>query len=193
MEWTSDSTRGHWLRPLLDPSWSDMHLVAGVELHGGELILDAAGWRYLEPRQGNLDPRVLAGVATHLADHTTTPDVGIAAVWEGWGGQPTVVAAAPRLVLPDRAHYLFAAGVREFTDPSWTAGAPWVDDRWPNSPSILWPDDHTWVLVSEVDFDSTVVAGSRALIDALVADPTIEAHEIPEGARLDSASDTLNH
>lgn len=67
--------------------------------------------------------------------------------------------------------------------------AAWTGQATPRG--IIWPDDHAWVLVTEVDFDSTIVAGPRPLIDALVADPTLEALEIPEGAHLDWLADRL--
>jgi hypothetical protein len=33
---------------------------------------------------------------------------------------------------------------------------------WATLPSILWADDQAWVLTTEVDFDSTLVAGTTA-------------------------------
>lgn len=38
---------------------------------------------------------------------------------------------------------------------------------WAHSPSILWPDDHGWAIATEIDFDSTLVAGTRALVREL--------------------------
>ena len=52
--------------------------------------------------------------------------------------------------------------------------------------------DRAWVLVSEIDYDSTVVAGPRDLVAALVADPGIEAFEIPPGADLTQDGDRIN-
>ncbi|WP_244632259.1 hypothetical protein [Microbacterium sp. Se63.02b] len=48
------------------------------------------------------------------------------------------------------------------------------------------------MMVSEVDFDSTIVAGSAALIDAICADQRLEAFAIPEGADLTWDADTVN-
>ena len=48
-----------------------------------------------------------------------------------------------------------------------------IPPQFPQSPSILWPADRRWVMVSEIDFDSTVVAGSQELISALVLDPAM--------------------
>ena len=57
---------------------------------------------------------------------------------------------------------------------------------------IVWPDDRAWVLVGEVDWDSTIIGGSAELIRALVADERLEALPIREGADLTWDSDEVN-
>ena len=82
-------------------------------------------------------------------------------------------ATGPRLELPDRAYVCFEAGIAEFGDADWAARAPWVEPseagRDPQSPNVIWPEDRAWLLVSEIDFDSTLIACSRACADALLA------------------------
>jgi hypothetical protein len=110
------------------------------------------------------------------------------------------ISEAPRLELPDRGYVLFSASAREFAAPGWVLTAPWRDlpaeergfPPQAHSPGILWPDDHAWVLVSEIDFDSTVVAGSAELIAALCADDRIEALPIPADASLAWDADEVN-
>jgi hypothetical protein len=196
-------------------------LLGRARVHHVEAIA-ASGWRYAEPEEGCLDPALLAGVSRHLLQHTATPETGIAAVWEGWGGLtsgagyavvslgplgrdglispapssallPVEVVNGPRLELPGRDYFLFEAGIGAFTDASWAVSAPWVrDSERPQSPSILWPEDRAWALVTEIDYDSTVVAGSRELIERIVRDPELEALEIPEGADLSWHGDQVN-
>lgn len=48
------------------------------------------------------------------------------------------------------------------------------------------------MLVSEIDWDSTVVAGTRELIAAIVDDRRLEASDIPSGTDLSQNSDLLN-
>jgi hypothetical protein len=224
--------------------------------HPGVSPTDAEGWRYSEPEEGQLDPELVAAASEVLAAHTTTPDDGFVAVWDGWGGltgglgygpsrvlfalagsddQPSDAAAAqhedflarsaqdqlnnafrkptwqpgvlsddiskgPRLELPARAHVLFRGGVRELADPAWPDRAPWRDGAQADagffpaveSPSLVWPADRAWVLVSEVDFDSTIVGGSNAAIRALCADPRLEALPIPADADLTWDADEVN-
>jgi hypothetical protein len=95
---------------------------------------------------------------------------------------------------------LFTGGVAELTSPDWVLAAPWRDreaethgfDPSAHSPSLVWPADRAWVLVSEVDWDSTVVAGSAALVADLCADPALEAVPLPADAALTEDVDTVN-
>jgi hypothetical protein len=205
------------------------------------------GREFTSPEEGSMPPEMLASVARHLIEHTTTPDAGFAAVWEGWGGllgfmghspsrtffgfadQPAheqmlqrsirnpfetafrkrtwqdgvlsrEISEGARLHLPGRDHVLFSASPRVFAEPGWILDAPWRDAEAeqhgfaPSAqhPSLIWPEDHAWVLVSEIDYDSTVVAGSAELIDAICADPAIEALPLPENADLTWTADEVN-
>jgi hypothetical protein len=96
------------------------------------------------------------------------------------------ISRGPRLSLPHREHILFRGSVAELADPEWESRVPWADGPagWTESPSIVWPADRAWVLVTEVDFDSTIVGGSAELIRELTADATLEALAVREGARL---------
>lgn len=218
---------------------------------------DADGWRYHDPEQGQLPPEDLTFLASTLAAHTTTPDDGIAALWEGHGGllgfvgetprgtawfgwldgapvahnamlnrsmkdrfndvfrKPSwqdgilsrEISEGPRLQLPNRAYVLFSGGIDEFRNPDWVARAAWrerlneqygapADDPLfaPTAltPSILWPADHAWVSVTEVDYDSTIVGGSRELVAALLSTPGLEVWEIPVGTALHDGTDEVN-
>ncbi|GAB2603955.1 hypothetical protein [Pseudactinotalea suaedae] len=219
----------------------------GVVVENEDGPRDRAGWRYAQPELGQLELTALATVAGHLAQHTSTPDGGHLAVWEGWGGlvgamgptpsrafgsisddarhrgllahlvperfrspfardrwQPGIlpddVSRGPRLRLPGRDHVLFTGGVAELTSPDWVLAAPWRDreaeahgfDPSAHSPSLVWPTDRAWVLVSEVDWDSTVVAGSAALVADLCADPALEAVPLPADTALTEDADTVN-
>lgn len=234
---------------------------------GADGVIAADGWRYCGTSDGSLDVASLAVVATVLSRHTSTPDAGIAAIWEGWGGlvssagiaryavdenngspsRPTVEgtalginhtlrerlkasarhwmagtrsmvealrgdtvfnpepgsgllsrrdASGPLFELQEgtgRAYVLFEAGPNDFADATWPGSAPWVDeDLWVQSPNILWPDDHSWLLATEIDFDSTLVAGSTELIQELKGTPGLEVLPIRTEADLSSDGDVIN-
>lgn len=90
------------------------------------------------------------------------------------------ISKGPRLELPDRAHVLFATTVSTFAEPEWQAAAPWGDEAL----SLLWPADRAWVMATEIDYDSTIIAGTNALIRAVCTDPAIEALPLREGTSL---------
>ncbi|GAA1997564.1 hypothetical protein [Microbacterium ulmi] len=249
-------------------SWATTAVAMGTTMHTGaqwhRLVApgrivenedgprDAAGWRYGDPEQGDLAPDLVAVVAGHLAAHTTTPDDGRVALWEGFGalvgffgespsrvffqiGAPESgelahhntmlgrsfrdrlnnvfrkpqwqdgilsreISEGPRLQLPGRDYLLFRGGVSELADPGWVLRMPWRDriaeeHGFPpaaHSPSLVWPADRSWVLVTEVDYDSTIVGGRPELIRALCSDPRLEALPVREGTALTWDADDVN-
>ncbi|MWB99153.1 hypothetical protein [Agromyces seonyuensis] len=70
-------------------------LLGSDDPYGGSRARDAAGWQYSDPAIGRLDPERLAALAGVLAGATTTPDSGVAAVWEGWGGLVGAMGLGP--------------------------------------------------------------------------------------------------
>lgn len=224
----------------------------GVAVRGEDGPRDAVGWRYAAPRMGDLEADVVARIAGHLAGHTTTPEAGFVAVWEGFAGIVGFMGDGPsrafyqlgdesqgalathnqmlwsslkdrfncvfampswqegilsreisegaRLALPHRDHVLFRGGVSELADPDWVLRMPWRDvpaetHGFPpdaHAPSLVWPDDHAWVLVTEVDYDSTVVCGAPMLIQAILDDPALEARPIAADADLSWDADGVN-
>lgn len=93
-------------------------------------------------------------------------------------------AAGPRLELPARNYICFDAGIDAFAangGRAWIDHAPWIDDPtswWIQSPNVIWPDDHEWFLLTEIDFDSTLIACTRECAEALLAAEGIDAVEI---------------
>jgi hypothetical protein len=93
-----------------------------------------------------------------------------------------------------RDYVLLECAVTEFADPAWTedSGLGWRGSVSGPTPQLLWPADRSWVLATEIDFDSTLIAGGRALIDALLADGRLEIAEVDEETSLQNDADTLN-
>jgi hypothetical protein len=110
---------------------------------------------------------------------------------------PQVAVAAengPRLALPDREYVLLSADVREFADPGWahTGGIGWHGSFAGPTPNILWPADRSWFLATEIDFDSTIIGGSRELIDGILSNSRLEAAEVTEETDLSWTGDRIN-
>lgn len=143
------------------------------------------------------DPRHAAMLNASISDPLN--EGVLSAKWHD-GILPREVSEGPRLELPARSHVLFAGDLNVFTNDDWPLDVPWRDHigeahGFPPSaqaPSLIWPADRSWVIVSEIDFDSTIVAGPASLIAALVADPALEAFEIPGDADLTWDADRVN-
>jgi len=166
------------------------------------------GWGGLTSAAGRVQlvltsarPRRLAAVARHGAARVRDAvrhrlGTSVREPGPGTGILPREPAAGPRFGLhagTGRRYVLFEAGAADFADVGWTARAPWIDRAiWAQSPSIIWPDDHAWVLATEIDFDSTLVAGTRALVEELVRTPGVEVLPVPTDADLSWQGDALN-
>ncbi|WP_146244824.1 hypothetical protein [Curtobacterium sp. MCPF17_051] len=91
--------------------------------------------------------------------------------------------ASPRFLWPARECFLLSMSLPQLSDPSWTDDARvgmYVD--FGHTPQMLWPEGREWVLATEIDWDSTIVAGSRSLVDAVLADARFEAYEVTADA-----------
>lgn len=104
------------------------------------------------------------------------------------------VHSGAQLRLPGREYLLFRTSVGELRDPTWPyrAGIGWTSMFPGPAPQLIWPTDHTWVVASEIDWDSTVVAGPRSLVDAVLGDERFEAYEVGEDSDLSWEGDLIN-
>jgi len=164
------------------------------------------------PDEGNLPPDALAALIGVLAAHTAADDC-LHAVWEGWGwldgqgvaflssaagpppppvppGVPAEFLATPRMRLPGRDYVLFRGPLGAALGIGHTL--PGSTHLWPQSPNLMWPADHAWCVASEIDFDSTLVAGSRVLVDAVLAAPGLEAWPVGPEDDLTYGGDPVN-
>jgi len=56
----------------------------------------------------------------------------------------------------------------------------------------MWPSDRSWYLATEVDFDSTIIAGDKSLNAELLAHPELEALQASVDLDLTCFGDTIN-
>ncbi|MDO5745885.1 MAG: hypothetical protein Q4P23_15630, partial [Micrococcaceae bacterium] len=117
--------------------------------------------------------------ATELAEAAKTPAFGAG------------VRNAPMLELGSgyRSFYLFCGDGQDLASPLW-ARTSLGEQR--QAPNLAWPRDRSWLMSTELYEDSTIVGGSRGLIDALLGCPGLEAYEVTADSRLDAAGDTRN-
>ncbi len=167
---------GKRMHPLVQ--WGRLHHPQSPYLQGSSV-----GW---------LDPEVLAALIPMLENATSTHDDVIAGFWTGWGGERIISPAS--LELPGREYALLQTTLDELADPDWgtESDVGWLPSFRHPSVQLLWPADHRWIVASEVDWDSTIVAGARSLIDEILADPRFETFEVGVDDDLSWDGDTLN-
>ncbi len=104
------------------------------------------------------------------------------------------LAGGPYLELPGRRYILLEATADELTDPTWPlrAGIGWFGGIPGPMPQLIWPGDRAWFVGSEIDVDSTIVGGTRAFIDAVLAEPVLEALSVDPYTDLSSEGDRIN-
>ena len=174
----------------------------------------SSSWRGGDPEVGNLPPGALADVLEVLAGFTVDPGDCYHAVWDGWGwlhgggatqiltGPPTrdripslrgrmpeEALAGPRLSHPGRDYLLFQGPLRAAMNIGHQVTADW---RLPQSPSLLWPADRSWLLATEIDFDSTLVGGSAELVEQLLRAARLEAWPVGIDGDLTINGDRIN-
>ncbi len=196
------------------------HAIAGVTVTERDGVSEQSMlWDGDEPDQGNLEEPALTALFDVLIQHTEPGTECYFALWDGWGfadspayttfievrrprwlrwlwpkARPGLaprpssfeVLTGPRLRHPHRDYLLFSGQLE-------TAIATGFDVRFgTQSPNLCWPADQTWCVATEIDFDSTLVAGSTSLIDDVLADPTLEAWPVQPRDSLTHDGDTLN-
>lgn len=124
-----------------------------------------------EPKTGNLDQRVAAQLARHLALRTTTPNSCFFLVWEGYSELRSDVSSAPTVDLPPylrRMHILTG----DVEDANESIAAP------PSSRLPTWwmPADGAWCVGNDVYGRSVFVGGSVDVIADVLGDPLLEAY-----------------
>jgi hypothetical protein len=121
------------------------------------------------------------------------------AVLRALGTEPLAAAVPPafreevmtggRLHHPGRDYFLFSGPLQVAMDLGHCPSRDWFV---PQSPSLIWPADNSWCVATEVDFDSTLIAGDNHLIDAVLGAEALDAAPLEPGDYLDSRGDTVN-
>lgn len=178
------------------------HAIAGT-LAGAARRPGTVVWDGSEPEEGNLGREALPKLCAVLARHTPTREVCYFALWEGYGWLPGSPSASPdfptsfpaeamnnpRLHHPGRNYLLFSGPLEAATKIGWYFPDGWFAMQ---SPNLFRPADRSWCVATEIDFDSTIVAGSSRLIADILAEPTLETWPIALTDLLTYDADALN-
>jgi hypothetical protein len=91
----------------------------------------------------------------------------------------------PEVLLPERSYLLLEGPLDAAGELAMTA--------YDQSPSLLWPDDRTWLVATDVDLDSTYLGGSAALVRELLGAGHLEAVPASVADPVLAGSDDVNH
>jgi hypothetical protein len=168
---------------------------------------EGAGWGGSDPPTGEIDEATLSALSAVLARHTDDSAAhcffGLSTIYSGveqhysaavqlsWRARSFIVFAGPIDAAHEMGYEASSSGLVRQGDGPWERAPPssyWLSQP----PNLLWPADHSWFVQSEVDLDSTVVGGSRALVDELLASPDLEAWEVERGDSLEAWADEIN-
>ena len=153
------------------PAWRQLASAAGVDLSDTSAFEALRASSATQTREGTLPVALLDPLIEHLLPATTTPERCFFAVWEGFGASAVPGTLEPKLELPERAYHLFSGPI-EGARTSYSSIS--FDHQ---SANLWWPADHAWCVATEVDLAWTYVGGARACIQALLADPRLQAFE----------------
>ncbi len=100
------------------------------------------------------------------------------------------IRSAPLLELPGREYALFRGQLSTLTEPDWRKASGWAW-LWDQTANLAWPDDRGWFVLSEIDFDSTIVGCSADAADRILQSG-LEAALIAGDADLTFTGDHIN-
>jgi hypothetical protein len=172
-------------------------------------------WSGNRPLTGAMDTDELDALCEILSAHTADSGqccFGLCTI-EGWLDSFSADELEPLLRLPMDRDYIVLSGLllavdqilRDWSKPNSSRivlsarrgdgplpNPSRVDSNVREPPHLIWPADHSWLVASEVDFDSTLVGGSSALIEAIVESPELEAWQVEPTTSLACDADKIN-
>lgn len=191
--------------------WSEIAQHTGRQMHPA-VQFNRFSWP-IPPQEGSLNRQEATALVSLLRAQTTTPNNCLLAIWHGYGqlagsfkvvivgmrgpwawlrqrrltrqmAPPRDLATAPTVSLPNREYFLYRGAIDVV--PRF--------EHMPNrlqTPNMWWPEDRAWFVATEIDFDSTLVACTRACGDAVI-DSDLEVMVVSPEIRLDIDGDTVN-
>ncbi len=172
-------------------SWGAVASALGRNLEEQTLWADLSG-KYGEPalapgvgtvyppEEGRLDGPGFTALADLLAESSDGPFY--AGFWTGWEplsgysesaeairlGQTVSIQGESYLFYVLTQADLVGAAFMELPQFGWSGGNGLT-------PNYLWPTDESWLLVSNIDFDSSILAGPSSLVESVNGVPELES------------------
>ena len=156
------------------------------ELAGGDLFpLIRSGDAWIGgPGEGSLEPDLARSLRGLLATVTGDPDSCWFGIWEGYGHLTDLQREAPAFSAPARRWRLFKG-------PLTAMDQSFFEDSGHLSANLVWPEDRSWCVATDIDAEATYVGGSEELIAGVLANADLEAERVNPDRRVASLRDVL--
>jgi hypothetical protein len=119
------------------------------------------------PDEGSIPSHEAEVLMSLLRPMTRSPDRCYFAIWSGYGGIEALWPGAARLEIPYRTYILLGGTLDDATQ---SLEPPPREQR----ANLLWPEDHSWFVTTEIDHRWTYVGGSAALIHDITTEARLE-------------------
>lgn len=172
---------------------------------------EGSKWSGGDPSISGLDQEPLAALCAVLERHISGPERCYFGISTIHGGVEEEFAEAPLFRMPHRDFVILAGplsaadqiAVRDANSIVMFSAVAHAEDGlppepdpsayvWEIAPNLMWPESRDWFVATEYDFDSTLIGGSRGLIDAILDSPGLEAREVAPGVSLQAGADKIN-
>lgn len=170
--WIDGNVPAPWSRVA---QWSGRPLAGTMSFDSVAERPDGVKWDSVgaRPKSGELTSSIALDLARVLVEYTATPAICWFCVWTGWGdlnvGGVKIVDITRSITASGRQYALFCADVQAITTVLGIGRR--AEFR---TPSFWWPDDHAWFVSTEIDAESTYVAGTTMLMNRLLRTPNLE-------------------
>jgi hypothetical protein len=127
----------------------------------------------VELPEGHLSDIEQSRRALHLlAPFTSTPEECYFCLWEGYSDAPLPppVQGGPLVELPHRRYALLRGALQDIDAWETDIGAGQIIAP----PALVWPADHRWCFVSDVDPHWAGIGAEQAAIDALLSEHQLD-------------------
>lgn len=185
-----------WVVRVLHPAGDDKRTWSQVAAEAGRVVHPLVQWcciaahltgrgrsSEVDPEEGSVPAETLGAILVHCPAEGNV----FHAVWDGFGSW-TERDRDVKALMRGRGRDYFL-----FEGPKLAWGHwPGMDDVLSQSANLIWPKDRSWCIATEIDWDSTLVAGSAETCSAVLGDDRLEAFEVEYGDDLSWFGDRVN-
>ncbi len=191
---------GGWI---VEPIGGDNDLIPLIRI--GDTWIDG-------PEEGSFSPDLALPLVGLLRTATNTPAACWFGLWDGFGFLSEAQRAGVSIAAPHRRWLLYRGAVEQLTNSFHSHGstpkatgqmpaltnasavgeAPPAEGSWSQSANLVWPEDRSWCLATEIDAQCTLIAGSGELISAIHDEPGLEVQAVSPDDRLPHLGNVLS-